>query len=58
MCYFLKGRMLWQYYASTIINLVEEAAEEDTIFITCVVEWDSHNHMILTWFQNTYFFLL
>ena len=50
---FLKGGMLWQYCASTITIPIKGTAEEDTAFITRMVEWDSHNHMILTWLQNT-----
>ena len=48
-----KGRMLWQYYVGTITIPVKKAVEEDTAFISHMVEWDSHNHMILTWIQNT-----
>ena len=51
---FLKGRMFWQYCAGTITILVKGATEEDTAFISCMVEWDSHNHMILTWIRNTF----
>ena len=36
MCNFLKGRMLWQYCASTITIPVKGAAEEDTAFINRV----------------------
>ena len=45
---FLKGRMLWQYYTSTITILVKGASEEDATFLSHMIEWDSHNHMILT----------
>ena len=50
---FLKGRMLWQYCASIITIPVEGVAEEDIAFISRMIEWDSHNHMILTWIRNT-----
>ena len=50
---FLKGRMLWQYCADTITIPIKGAVEEDTAFISRMVEWDSHNHMILTWIRNT-----
>ena len=45
--------MLWQYCAGTISIPVKEAAEEDTTFVSYMVEWDGHNHMILTWIWNT-----
>ena len=45
--------MLWQYCAGTISIPVKEAAEEDTTFVSNMVEWDGHNHMILTWIWNT-----
>ena len=50
---FLKCRMLWQYYSDTITIVVKGAIEEDVAFINRMVEWDSHNHMILTWIWNT-----
>ena len=45
---FLKGRMLWQYYTGIITILVKGASEEDATFLSHMIEWDSHNHMILT----------
>ena len=45
--------MLWQYCVGTISIPVKEAAEEDTTFVSYMVEWDGHNHMILTWIWNT-----
>ena len=50
---FLKGRMLWQYYTGIITILVKGASEEDATFLSHMIEWDSHNHMILTWIRNT-----
>ena len=35
-----KGHMLWQYCASTITIPVKGAVEEDTAFISRIVEWD------------------
>ena len=50
---FLKGRMLWHYCTSTITILIKGASEEDATFLGRMIEWDSHNHMILTWIRNT-----
>ena len=51
---FLKGRMLWHYYTGAITIPVNGACEEDVVFLVCMIEWDSHNHMILTWIRNTF----
>ncbi|WJZ83379.1 hypothetical protein VitviT2T_003067 [Vitis vinifera] len=32
---------------------VKGASEEDDAFLSRMIEWDSHNHMILTWIRNT-----
>ncbi|RVW68210.1 Retrovirus-related Pol polyprotein from transposon RE1 [Vitis vinifera] len=32
---------------------VKGASEEDVAFLSRMIEWDSHNHMILTWIRNT-----
>nr|CAN67490.1 hypothetical protein VITISV_035976 [Vitis vinifera] len=32
---------------------VKGASEEDAVFLSRMIEWDSHNHMILTWIRNT-----
>ncbi|RVW12475.1 Retrovirus-related Pol polyprotein from transposon RE2 [Vitis vinifera] len=32
---------------------VKGASEEDAAFLSRMIEWDSHNHMILTWIRNT-----
>ena len=45
---FLKGRMLWHYCTGAITIPVKEASEEDAAFLGRMIEWDSHNHMILT----------
>ena len=50
---FLKGRMLWNYCTSAITVPVKGANEEDDAFLGRMIEWDSHNHMILTWIWNT-----
>ena len=50
---FLKGHMLWKYCTSAITIPVKGASEEDVAFISRMIEWDSHNHMILTWIWNT-----
>ena len=50
---FLKGRMLWHYYTCAITIPVKGASEEDAAFLGRMIEWDSHNHTILTWIQNT-----
>ena len=50
---FLKGRMLQYYYTGAITVPVKGANEEDATFLGHMIEWDSHNHMILTWIRNT-----
>ena len=50
---FLKGHMLWQYCTCAINILVKGASEEDVAFLNHLIEWDSHNHMILTWIRST-----
>ena len=50
---FLKGRMLWHYCTGAITIPVKGADEEDAAFLCRMIEWDSHNHMILTWIRNT-----
>ncbi|XP_034699441.1 uncharacterized protein LOC117924847 [Vitis riparia] len=32
---------------------VNGASEGDAVFLNRMIEWDSHNHMILTWIRNT-----
>ena len=50
---FLKGCMLWHYYTDAITIPVKGASEEDAAFLVRMIEWDSHNHVILTWIRNT-----
>ena len=50
---FLKGHMIWHYCTGAITIPVKGADEEDATFLGRMIEWDSHNHMILTWIQNT-----
>ena len=50
---FLKSRMLWHYCIGVITIPVKGASEEDVAFLGRMIEWDSHNHMILTWIRNT-----
>ncbi|RVW49230.1 Retrovirus-related Pol polyprotein from transposon TNT 1-94 [Vitis vinifera] len=50
---FLKSRMLWHYCTGAMTIPVKGASEEDTVFLSRMIEWDSHNHMILTWIRNT-----
>ena len=50
---FLKGRMLWHYCTGAIIVPIKGVNEEDAAFLGRMIEWDSHNHMILTWIRNT-----
>ena len=44
--------MLWQYCTGAITIPVKGASEEDAAFISRMIEWDSHNHMIFTWIRN------
>ena len=50
---FLKGRMLWHYCTGAITVPVKGANEEDAAFLGRMIEWDNHNHIILTWIRNT-----
>ncbi|KAL6328709.1 hypothetical protein AAG906_003395 [Vitis piasezkii] len=50
---FLKGRMLWHYCTGVMTIPVKGASEGDVVFLNRMIEWDSHNHMILTWIRNT-----
>ena len=50
---FLKGHMLYHYCTGAITIPVKGASEEDAAFLGHMIEWDSHNHMILTWIRNT-----
>ena len=50
---FLKGRMLWHYCTGAMTIPVKGASEEDATFLGRMIEWNSHNHMILTWIRNT-----
>ena len=50
---FLKGCILWHYSTDAITIPVKGADEEDVAFLGRMIEWDSHNQMILTWIRNT-----
>ena len=50
---FLKSSMLWHYCTGAMTIPVKGSSEEDVAFLNCMIEWDSHNHMILTWIWNT-----
>ncbi|RVW23480.1 hypothetical protein CK203_110455 [Vitis vinifera] len=50
---FLKGRMLWHYCTGVMTIPIKGASEGDAVFLNRMIEWDSHNHMILTWIRNT-----
>ncbi|KAK4589629.1 hypothetical protein RGQ29_020273 [Quercus rubra] len=50
---FLKGRMLWHYCTGALTVPVKGATEENSAFLGRMIEWDSHNHLILTWIRNT-----
>ncbi|RVW51668.1 Retrovirus-related Pol polyprotein from transposon RE1 [Vitis vinifera] len=45
--------MLWHYCTGAMTIPVKGASEEDAAFLSRMIEWDSHNHMILTWIRNT-----
>ena len=45
---FLKGHMLWHYCTGTITIPVKGVSEEDAAFLGRMIEWDNHNHIILT----------
>ena len=45
--------MLWHYCTCAITIPVKGASEEDAAFLGRMIEWDSHNHIILTWIRNT-----
>ncbi|RVW70826.1 Retrovirus-related Pol polyprotein from transposon RE1 [Vitis vinifera] len=46
--------MLWHYCTGAMTIPVKGASEEDVAFLSRMIEWDSHNHMILTWIWNTF----
>ena len=50
---FLKGHMLWHYCTDALTVPIKGAEEEDVAFLGRKIEWDSHNHMIITWIRNT-----
>ena len=50
---FLKGPMLWHYCTGALTVPVKGATEENSAFLGRMIEWDSYNHMILTWIRNT-----
>ena len=50
---FLKCHMLWHYCTGALTVPIKGAEEEDAAFLGRMIEWDSHNHMIFTWIQNT-----
>ena len=50
---FLKGHMLWHYCTGAITVPIKGANEEYAAFLGRMIEWDSHNHIILTWIRNT-----
>ena len=50
---FLKGRMLWHYCTGAITIPVKGVSEEDATFLGRMIEWDNHNHIILTRIRNT-----
>ncbi|RVW18829.1 hypothetical protein CK203_098367 [Vitis vinifera] len=45
--------MLWHYCTGAMTIPVKGASEEDATFLSRMIEWDSHDHMILTWIRNT-----
>ena len=45
--------MIWHYCTGAITIPINRADEEDAAFLGLMIEWDSHNHMILTWIRNT-----
>ena len=51
---FLKGRMLWHYCTGAVTIPIKGASKEDAAFLGRMIEWDIHNHMILTWIRNTF----
>ena len=47
--------VLPRHYCTNAITVpVKGANEEDVAFLGHMIEWDSHNHMILTWIWNTF----
>lgn len=50
---FLKGRKLRLYVTRDIPKPTKVTVESDDAFRTCLIDWDSKHHQILTWFRNT-----
>jgi hypothetical protein len=45
--------MLWLYVTKDIPKPTKVTIESDDAFRTCLIDWDSKHHKILTWFRNT-----
>jgi hypothetical protein len=50
---FLKGCKLYLYVIEDISKPTKVTVEIDDVFRTCLIDWDSKHHQILTWFRNT-----
>ena len=54
MCSFLKGQILWRIVTSKILKPIQKKDEVEKKFTEQLDKWDGKNHLILTWFLNTY----
>ncbi|KAH7853047.1 hypothetical protein Vadar_032587 [Vaccinium darrowii] len=50
---FIKGRKLWRIITGEIVKPTKEDTETQPKFAERLEDWDSKNHMMITWFRNT-----
>ncbi|KAH7839353.1 hypothetical protein Vadar_003091 [Vaccinium darrowii] len=50
---FIKGRKLWRIIIGEIVKPTKEDTETQPKFAERLEDWDSKNHMMITWFRNT-----
>ncbi|KAH7866524.1 hypothetical protein Vadar_021523 [Vaccinium darrowii] len=50
---FIKGRKLWRIITGEIVKPTKEDTETQPKFAERLEDWDSKNHMMITWFCNT-----
>ena len=49
----LKGRKLWCFVTSHFPKPTKQKDEDDNKYLDRLEDWDSKNHQIITWLQNT-----
>ncbi|KAH7866182.1 hypothetical protein Vadar_016785 [Vaccinium darrowii] len=51
---FIKGQKLWCIITGEIVKPTKEDTETQPKFAERLEDWDSKNHMMITWFRNTF----